>query len=206
MGSAVRAARQYDSPLRRQQAAETRERIVTAGCALLQRSSVRDWRALTIRAVAGQAGVNERTVYRNFTNERGLRDAVMHRLEQQAGIDLAGMRLEDIAKVTRRILTHVSTYPREAKAPLDPTLSDANARQRAALTDALSSSTAKWSAQERTAVAAMFDVLWSVGSYERMVVDWQLDHEQALGVVTWVMGLMERAVLHGRGPAGGRRR
>ncbi len=74
--------RKYDSPMRRQRAVETRERIVTAGCRILQSSSVRDWRALTIRCVAERAGVNERTVYRYFGNERGLRDAVMHRLEQ----------------------------------------------------------------------------------------------------------------------------
>ncbi|HEY6471863.1 MAG TPA: helix-turn-helix domain-containing protein, partial [Acidimicrobiales bacterium] len=80
--------RRYDSPVRRQQALETRERIVEAGCKILRKSSIRDWHALTIRGVAEVAGVNERTVYRYFGNERGLRGAVMHRLEQTAGIDL----------------------------------------------------------------------------------------------------------------------
>ena len=122
--------RQYDSPLRRQRAVETRERIVVAGCRLLHHSSIRDWRALTIRGVAEQAGVNERTVYRYFGNERGLRDAVMHRLEQEAGIDLEGMRLEDIADIAARIFAHVSSYPLRSKPPLDPTLTDADLRQR----------------------------------------------------------------------------
>jgi len=75
------AARKYDSPVRRQRADDTRARIIDAGCRVLQHSSIRDWRALTVRGVADQAGVNERTVYRYFGNERGLRDAVMHRLE-----------------------------------------------------------------------------------------------------------------------------
>jgi AcrR family transcriptional regulator len=83
--------------VRRQQAVETRERIIEAACTLLRRSGIRDWRALTIRGVALQAEVNERTVYRYFGNERGLRDAVMHRLEEKAGIELEGMRLEDVA-------------------------------------------------------------------------------------------------------------
>ena len=47
-----RHRRSYDSGLRRQRAAETRERIVAAGSELLHGSSVRDWHGLTIRAVA----------------------------------------------------------------------------------------------------------------------------------------------------------
>ena len=69
-------------------------------------------RALTVRAVADRAGVNERTVYRHFENERGLRDAVMHRLEEEAGIDLGAMALEDVAKVAARVSTHVTSFPR----------------------------------------------------------------------------------------------
>jgi hypothetical protein len=91
--------------------------------------------------------VNERTVYRYFGSERGLRDAVMHRNEQEAGIDLAGMQVEDVATV-----------------------------------------------------AAMLDVLWSVASYERLVVDWQIDHERASQGLTWVIGLVAEAVRDGRGP------
>ena len=86
MSAPARARRRYDTTLRRQQAAGTRERIVAAGSALLHRSPIRDWRSLTLRAVAERAGVNERTVYRHFANERALRDAVMHRLEEEAGI------------------------------------------------------------------------------------------------------------------------
>ena len=101
-------------------------------------SSIRDWRALTIRGVAEQAGVNERTVYRYFGNERGLRDAVMHRLEEKAGIELEGMRLEDVADIAARIFAHVSAYPVRPKPPLDPTLdATRTVRQRDALLAAL---------------------------------------------------------------------
>src|SRR5438552_1120883 len=99
----VQTRRRYESALRRERAAETRDRIVSAGCDLLAASSIRDWRALTIRAVAERAGVNERTVYRHFVNERGLRDAVMHRLEQSVGIDLDTLALDDVAEVTARM-------------------------------------------------------------------------------------------------------
>jgi AcrR family transcriptional regulator len=197
----IRSPRAYDSPLRRQQAADTRERIIIAGTELLQGASIRDWRALTIRGVADQAGVNERTVYRYFTNERGLRDAVMHRLEQQAGIDLAGMQLHDIADVAAKIFTQVSAHPIESRPALDPTLTEASQRQREALHNALAEWTTDWPSSEREAAAAMFDVLWSVATFERLVVDWQLDRDQAIRTITWAIRLIEEAVRAGRRPS-----
>ncbi len=174
---------------------------MAAGCTILRKSSIRDWRALTIRGVAEQAGVNERTVYRHFGNERGLRDAVMHRLEQKAGIDLEGMRLEDIAEIAARIFTHVSSYPLRSQPPLDPTLTDANLRQRAALFGALGEWTAEWPQQDRISAAALLDVLWSVATYERLVSDWEMDRDRAIRTVTWAIALVQEALRDGRRPA-----
>ena len=151
--------------------------------------------------MADRAGVNERTVYRYFGNERGLRDAVMHRQEEEAGIDLAGMDLEGIANVATQIFNHVSTYPVEPRPPLDPTLVDANQRQRDALLGAVAAKATEWPEEDQVVAAAMFDVLWSVASYERLVVDWQIDHERATRGLSWVIGLVEQAVRDGHGPA-----
>jgi AcrR family transcriptional regulator len=197
----ARAGRPYDRTLRRERAAETKERILLAGSELLHHSSVRDWKKLTVRAVADRAGVNERTVYRYFGNERGLRDAVMHRQEEEAGIDLAGMDLEGIADVATQIFNHVSTYPVEPRPPLDPTLVDANQRQRDALLGAVAARATEWPQEDQVVAAATFDVLWSVASYERLVVDWQIDHERATRGLSWVIGLVEQAVRDGHGPA-----
>ena len=192
--------RQYDSPLRQQRASQTRDRIVAAGCELLGESSIRDWRGLTMRAVAARAGVNERTVYRHFTNERGLRDAVMHRMEEQAGIDLTGLRLDGIADAARRIFAEVSAHPLPLRPVLDPTLGDASRRIHEALLRALEAETEGWSEADRTTAAAMFDVLWGVAPYERLVADWGLDSDQAVAGITWVIGLIEEAVRAGRRP------
>lgn len=156
-----------------------------------------------MRAVADRAGVNERTVYRHFTNERGLRDAVMRRLEERAGIDLDGLDLGAIADVARRIHTTVASYPLERRAPLDPTLEAASQREREALRRALAPHTAGWTDRERSVAAAMFDVLWQTSVYEHLAVDWQLDEDEAIAGVTWVVGLVEEAVRDGRGPAAG---
>jgi AcrR family transcriptional regulator len=186
--------RKYDSPVRRRRAAETRERIITAGADLLHGFPVWNWRALTVATVADRAGVNERTVYRYFASERELRDAVMARLESDADVVLEGLALEDIKDHTARILEYVSSFPLESRGPDDPTLLTAHRRQRAALVAAVSAQTGGWPEADRTIAAAMLDVLWSVASYERLVVDWDLDPKEAIKGATWVIDLVEDAI------------
>src|SRR5262249_56177213 len=94
MSGQARQRRRYDSSLRRERAAQTRERIVDAGLRLAHEGPVWDWRALTIRAAAERAGVSERTVYRHFPGEREFHDAVMQRMEEQAGGTLDAPRLQ----------------------------------------------------------------------------------------------------------------
>ena len=192
--------RRYHSPLRRKRAVETRERIIAAGAELLRGFAVWNWTALTVRGVAKQAGVNERTVYRHFANERGLRDAVMRRLEQQAGIDLDGLELADVADVARRIFATVAAHPVERRTPLDPTLQDASNREREALLRALASHTDGWSDTERVVAAAMCNVLWRVAVHDHLVVDWGLADDDAVAGITWVLGLLEQAIRDGRAP------
>ena len=196
----TRERRPYDSPVRRQRAAETRERIIAAGAELLHEFAVWNWRALTVRSVAERAHVNQRTVYRHFANERELRDAVMARLEQEAGVALEGLALEDIQRHTARILEYVSSFPLESRTPDDPTLLGAHRRQRDSLTAAVSAEARTWTDGDRVIAAAMLDVLWSVASYERLVVDWDLDPQAAITGVTWVIGLVEAAIRRGDRP------
>ena len=128
-GSPARPRRRYDSRLRRERAAQTREAIVAAGLELAHECPVWDWRGLTIRAAAERAGVSERTVYRHFPSEREFHDAVMRGLEGQAGVTLEGMRLADVADATARVFAHVASFPMVVRTPLDPTLSAADKRR-----------------------------------------------------------------------------
>jgi len=105
------------------------------------------------------------------------------------------MRLEDVADVTARIFAHVSSYPPDARQPLDPTLLDAKQRQHDALLAAVSARAGGWSSADRTVAAAVLDVLWSVASYERMVVDWQMDPVEATRGIGWVIGLVRQAIV-----------
>jgi AcrR family transcriptional regulator len=191
----------YGGTLRREQAAGTRERILDAGSELLHRTSVRDWKKLTVRAVADRAGVHERTVYRYFGSERGLRDAVLLRNREEAGIELDGMRLEDVAATTARILDHIAQYPRSPVPALDPTLQAAKDRQHQTLLDAVAAEAGPAPDAQRVAVAAVLDALWSVASYERLVDGWSIDHRQTVSALTWVIGLVDAAVRNGDLPA-----
>jgi len=200
MSEPVRQRRRYDSPVRRQQTAETRERIVAAGAELLHGFPVWNWRALTVRSVAGRAGVNERTVYRYFANERELRDAVMARFEGESGIALDGLRLEDVAEHTARVLEYVGSFPLESRTPDDATLRSAHRRQRDVLVAAVTAKTASWPEADRATAAAVLDVLWSVASYERLVVDWGLGPDSAVNGLTWAIDVVVDAINADRRP------
>ncbi|XVQ14781.1 TetR family transcriptional regulator [Spirillospora sp. CA-255316] len=172
-----------------------------AGAEIIHGLPIWNWHALTVRAVAERAGVNVRTVYRHFATERDLRAAVLHRLRKEAGIDLADMRLEDVAGITARLLRYVSTFPIEPRTPRDPSVAAANRAQREALRGAVAGPAESWPAADRVIAASVLDVLWSVVSYERLVTDWELDPKEAITAITWVIGLVEDAVREGRRPS-----
>jgi AcrR family transcriptional regulator len=204
MTDTTQTRRQYDSPVRRQRAAETRERILDAGAELLHGFPTWNWTALTVRAAAERAGVTERTVYRHFSGERELRDAVLARFEDESGVAVEGLTLDDVAGVTARMLEYASTFPVVPRTPRDDTVAEANARQRAALLTALEPHTDTWPPEDRAVAAAVLDVLWGVVSYERMVVDWQLPPEDAIRGLTWTIGLVGAAVRAGVSPCSDR--
>ena len=120
-------------------------------------------------------GVNERTVYRHFANERELRDAVMARLEEESGVDdRRAARSTTSARSHDRILEYVSSFPLEPRTPATPRLyGRAPAPARSAPRRGGARGDRMVAERDRTIAAAMLDVLWSVASYERLVVDWE---------------------------------
>lgn len=192
--------RRYDSPVRRERTARTHERIIDAGAVILDEHPVWNWDALTIRAVAERAGVSERTVYRHFAHERALRDAVMQRLEEESGLQIEALGLEDLQEFTARVLAYVSTFPLAPRTTHDATLLAASRRQREILLGAVRHASPRWSARDRTIAAAVLDVVRSVGSYERLVADWGLDPDDAIIAATWAIGIVEDAIRAGQRP------
>ena len=201
--------RRYESTLRRQQLAATRERIVAGGAKLVHGLPTWDWSGLTFRAVGRRARVSERTVYRHFATERELRAAVLQRLFEESGIELDRLELGDFRKVAAQLFRYLSSFA-VAPAPLeDPAFAAMDRHRRDALLGAVARATPRWSAIERRMAAAMLDMLWTPSTYERVLAAWQLDTEHAIGALDWMIGLMEDAVRSGRRPrrtpSGGRR-
>lgn len=192
--------RPYNSPLRQQQAAETRERIVAAASTLVHGFERWDWRELTVRAVAREAGVSERTVYRHFADEAVLRDAVMERLQEEAGVALDEVRLANFADHATRVFGYLASFPTSPRPVREPTFASVDERRRAALLAAVEPATGGWSAADRAVAAAVLDVLWTVETYERLTSAWDLEPDQAARAARWVIGLIEQAIEDGRRP------
>jgi AcrR family transcriptional regulator len=198
------ARRRYDSPLRRQRAAATRERIVSAGATLARSFTAWDWKELTFRAVAQSAGVSESSVYRHFANERELHDAVMQRLGEQAGVTYEGVVLDEVADVAGRVFAAMSGFAVSAWTQQvdDPTFTTIDQVRGQALRDAVAAAAPRWSPQERDAAAGVLDLLWSPLSYERLMAAWRMSPERATEVIRWAIGLVVDSVRNAAVPNG----
>ncbi|WP_018501740.1 TetR/AcrR family transcriptional regulator [Parafrankia discariae] len=195
--AAAPARRRYDSPRRRELAAQTRERIIDAGSALVHSFATWDWRDLTFRAVAERAGVGERTVYRHFPTEADLHEAVLRRLEEEAGVSYEDLDLDCLPEVTTRAFATLSSYAVPSWTPTDPGQSGStprDQRRREALVAAVAAHTADWPEADRAMATGMLDVLWHIPSYERLTTMWNLDGVQATQAIVWAIGLLTDAI------------
>jgi AcrR family transcriptional regulator len=183
----IAGRRSYNNSARQEKAAQTRERIVAAGSDLVHGFDSWNWRDLTFKAVAESAGVGERTVYRHFPTERHLHDAVMQRLEAEAGVCYEDVNLANLAVTTARVFASLQRFSvRESvPAPHDSAFVSSDQRRRDALLRAVSE--AGGSETRRRAIAGLLDVLWSPASYERLIGVWGLDGEDATRAIDWLM-------------------
>jgi AcrR family transcriptional regulator len=198
----IASRRSYDNSARQQKAAETRERIVTAGSELVHGFDSWDWRDLTFRAVAERAGIGERTVYRHFPTERHLHDAVMQRLESEAGISYEDVDLANLAEVTGRVFASLQRFSvaDTVQGPPDPTFVTVDHRRREALLRAVSEAAPQWSDADRLLTAGLLDVLWNLPSYERLVGVWGIDGGDATRAIGWLMAKVVESIDDGTPP------
>jgi AcrR family transcriptional regulator len=192
--------RRYNSPLRQQQAAATRERIVAAGAKLVHGYRAWDWTNLTAPAVGARAGVSERTVQRHFATERQLRDAVLQRMLEESGIALQDMELDHFADVTERMFAYLSSFAIAPEPVSDPSFASMDKYRRDALFNAVAQATPGWPDHQREAAAAVLDIFWNPPTYERLVAVWGFDSERAIHVLSWLIRLTEEAIRNGHHP------
>lgn len=188
------ATRPYDNSRRRRQAEATRARIVEAGADLLRRASIRDWSHVTIRAVADRAGVSERTVYRHFGSDKGLRDAVMGLAQERAGVDLAVLDLADLPDVAASVLRFAAEHPIAPEPDLDPTLTETDRQRREALLRAVADAAPDLDPAAQVRAAAVLDLVWSLSAHQRLRGAWGLDDDEAIATVQWAIALVTDAL------------
>ena len=197
--------RRYDSPVRRRRAAETRERIIAAGSALAHETASWSWRELTVRAVAERAEVGERTVYRHFATERHLRNAVMERLNDEAGVDYEAVDLATIGEVTTKILgslEHFAAGP-TVHEPDDPTFRAVDDRRRAALLRAVEAETPTWTSEQQASAAGALDVALEPAVVRAPGRRVGSRPERATSTVLWLIALVTEAIREDRAPPDG---
>jgi AcrR family transcriptional regulator len=167
-----------------------------------------NWDALTFRAVAERAGVGERTVYRYFPTERHLHDAVMTRLEEEAGVSYEELDLDNLAAITARVFSsrHSFAARETIDAQSDPTFVAVDQRRREALLRAVTAATPTWSDAERRTLSALLDVVWNMPAYERLVEGWEFSSDDATDAITWLMSLLTSRIDDDEPPRAGRRR
>lgn len=194
--------RPYRSPVREQKAADTRERILRAGVAIVEGLSDLDWSAMTFQAVAEGAGVSKRTVFRHFATERELHDAVMQRFQERAGVSYDQVALDDVAAVARRVFEALSAFGVSSWTiePDDPTFTAMDRARGDALRGAVATAAPDWSARQQAQVAGVLDVLWSPTAYERLVMHWGASSSDAMKAIEWAIGLVVRSVESGQPP------
>ena len=175
---------------------------MAAGSELAHELSSWDWRALTFRAVAERAGVGERTVYRHFPTERQLHDAVMERLNEEAGVDYEALDLASLGPTTARIFRSLRSFAVDPGVPEsdDPTFLAVDARRRAALLRAVEHEAPGWTRTQRETAAAALDIIWNLPSYERLVGVWGMSSSRATATIRWALDLVTAAVEDGEPP------
>lgn len=193
--------RRYNSPLRQQQAAETRQRLIDAGVELVHELPDWDWKNLTFQAVGQRAGISERTAYRHFSSERLLRDAVMEQLVTNSGIDLSQLSIDNFKHVTTDMFAYLSSFAVAPDVEEDPTFASMDQERRDAVQDAVVRATPSWAETDQQDIAAAFDLLWNLPPYERLVTGWGFEPERASKTIEWLIELVNDAVKQGRKPS-----
>lgn len=192
--------RQYNSPLRREQTVQTRERIVMAGAEIAHQLASWDWRELTFKAVGERAGVSERTVHRYFATEKLLRDAIVQRLVQESGISFDSLALDNFADVASSVYGYLLSFAVTPARTTDPTQVAIDQHRCNALLAAVSKATPGWSPAQQTMAAALLDMLWNPPSCERLAATWRLDADQAKQALRWSVSLIQSAIAQGKKP------
>jgi len=180
--------RAYRSPLRAEQAEQTRVRILQAFGDEVCSCGNGD---VNLRQVAARAGVSAPTLYRNFSSLDELADAFWEWVEPKFG-RFAPERPEDVPPYVEKLFVRFSELEALVTAMLltrpGRRLRDRNvAKRRQTMVRVLSSLTQHMSEPDALAVAGVFKLLVSGVAWYQLRSDWELDGAAAGRAVAWAL-------------------
>lgn len=188
--------RTYSSPLRQARALETRERILEGVAAWMQLDTQGEF---TLEAIAEEAGVERRTVFRHFATREALLEAfwawINHRITPRT---LPGS-LDELIAAPRETFARFDDEEGVIRASLHTPAGRsmrlaAVAERRRAFRDALREVTRGATAADRRRLEAVAHALYSASAWEAMRDYAGVSGSQAGDAAAWALGVLVDAV------------
>lgn len=185
----------YDSPLRAAQKEETRRRILDAAGRLIEAVSPA---GLSFAAIAREAGVRERTVYRHFPTKDALLDALWLWLDPRIGVKSFPQSEADLIAFPARVFPAFDDNEQLMRAMwMSPQGREfrlnANAKRQAAIRASVADAVAGLVPREAAAVTAAAQLLYSGAAWLVMKDYWGMDGAVAGKASSFVLELLMQA-------------
>jgi AcrR family transcriptional regulator len=188
-----KAARSYESPLRAEQAEQTRMRIVQAyGDEII---ALEEGGELTVRQIAARAGVSIPTLYRNFASLEELADAFWTWFEPQISSYASVEGPDDLPALAARMFERFAALGPVIRA-MGLTVSGRQLRDRTVVKRnqlfqrTLAPLTKRLPERDAHAVIGVCKVLTSAHVWSLLQKDWGLDGAEAGRAVAWALRVL----------------
>lgn len=191
-----RARRTYHSPLREARARETRERILASVAAWLQRDTPTPF---TLGAIAEEAGVQRRTVFRHFATKEALLEAFWGWINDRITPHVLPTSLDQLVDAPREAFARFDDEEGVIRASLHTPAGRAMRRsalpvRRAAFRAALDAAELDASPEARRRLEALVHLLYSAAAWETMRDYAGLTGAQAGDAASWALRVLVDSV------------
>ncbi|MCF6368130.1 TetR/AcrR family transcriptional regulator [Rhizobium halophilum] len=185
--------RTYTSPLRVQKSRETRQAILMALYSLMGSSQIPD--DISMEAIAAEAGIQRRTVFRHFATKEDLLSAFWHWLNDRIAVAVAPKHPQDVIEGPQKAFPQFDIHETAIRAALHSRagremrramVSERQKNFKAALSPALSG----LPASDAQKVEALAHLLYSASAWEVLKDYGGLDGTQAGEAASWALELI----------------
>jgi AcrR family transcriptional regulator len=206
--NAATVSSNYSSPLRQEQKAATRQRILDAAGRLMADRGLED---LSFTAIAEEAGVKERTVYRHFANKSALLEGLWGWYQGRINYGPIAENERDLLEKPLRTFVGFDENEKLTRAlwsspqGRDFRLSNVEERK-AGIRKAIADATQSLSPRQAKWLAAAIHVLYSGAAWSTMKDYWGLSGTDAGRASSFAIELLLNAARHSVAPVDKRKK